>query len=227
MTIISFIQSIPPPGGRRSERRNAHADWTDPTPNRDVALDTPGSRISWSSHQSLGHIDHPHPRAKRRPTNAAELSGAARGGTRRVALMVSDCHERRLLNPSSTLPIVERRRERGQISQQVIAALGSVVELQASGQLWRLLRAGATAPRSAPGLSFFAWPRGWAVKGHGPSDRADAGVRTAVGDHPVAVRSSVIFAGAGRHTCGLERAVVLHVASPVRERLRAGSGSPA
>ena len=41
------------------------------------------------------------------------------------------------------LQIVESRREGDQVRQQVIATLGRVDELQASGQLERLLRSGA------------------------------------------------------------------------------------
>src|SRR5256886_16395150 len=51
------------------------------------------------------------------------------------------------------LQIVESRREGDQVRQQVIATLGRLEELQASGQLERLLRSGARFAAKAMVLS--------------------------------------------------------------------------
>src|ERR1700747_743862 len=51
------------------------------------------------------------------------------------------------------LQIVESRREGDQVRQQVIATLGRFEELQASGQLERLLRSGARFAAQAMGVS--------------------------------------------------------------------------
>jgi hypothetical protein len=51
------------------------------------------------------------------------------------------------------LQIVESRRDGDQVRQQVIATLGRVDELQASGQLERLLRSGARFAAKAMVLS--------------------------------------------------------------------------
>jgi hypothetical protein len=50
------------------------------------------------------------------------------------------------------LQIVKSRREGDQVRQQVIATLGRVDELQASGQLERLLRSGARFARQGHGV---------------------------------------------------------------------------
>jgi hypothetical protein len=54
------------------------------------------------------------------------------------------------------LQIVESRREGDQVRQQVIATLGRVDELQASGQLERLMRSGARFAAKAMMLSAVA-----------------------------------------------------------------------
>jgi len=54
------------------------------------------------------------------------------------------------------LQIVESRREGDQVRQQVIATLGRYEELQASGQLERLLRSGARFASKAMVLSAVA-----------------------------------------------------------------------
>src|SRR5215510_3866299 len=63
------------------------------------------------------------------------------------------------------LQIVESRRDGDQVRQQVIATLGRIEELQASGQLERLLRSGARFAAKAMVLSAASdegrW-RGWA-----------------------------------------------------------------
>jgi hypothetical protein len=51
------------------------------------------------------------------------------------------------------LQIVERHRDGDQVRQQVIATLGRFEELQASGQLERLLRSGARFAAKAMVLS--------------------------------------------------------------------------
>ena len=77
------------------------------------------------------------------------------------------------------LQIVESRREGAAVRQQVIATLGRIEELQASGQLERLLRSGARFADKAIVLDARR-----ARRGHGDLDaahRAGARLRAGVG----------------------------------------------
>ena len=51
------------------------------------------------------------------------------------------------------LQIVESHRDGAQVRQQVVATLGRVEDLRESGQLERLLRSGARAPRPPVGTT--------------------------------------------------------------------------
>jgi hypothetical protein len=75
------------------------------------------------------------------------------------------------------LQIVESRREGDQVRQQVIATLGRFEDLQASGQLERLVRSGARFAAKAMMLSAAAND---AVTCSSP-DRTGAGIRAVVG----------------------------------------------
>src|ERR1700739_4629275 len=106
------------------------------------------------------------------------------------------------------LQIVERRRHGDRVRQQVIATLGRLDELAASGQLERLLRSGArfaaralvlAAARAEPSLAV-------AVRRIAPGlvfERlwTETGCRSVI----------VELAGERRHGCDLERAVFLTV----------------
>jgi hypothetical protein len=72
------------------------------------------------------------------------------------------------------LQIVESRREGDQVRQQVIATLGRFEDLQASGQLERLVRSGARFAAKAMMLSAAA--NDAAIQDCGPPDRTGAGI---------------------------------------------------
>jgi hypothetical protein len=76
------------------------------------------------------------------------------------------------------LQIAESRREGDQVRQQVIATLGRFEDLQASGQLERLVRSGARFTANAMMLSAAAND---AAIDCGPPDRTGAGIRAVVG----------------------------------------------
>jgi len=106
------------------------------------------------------------------------------------------------------LQIVESRREGGQVRQQVIATLGRLDALQASGQLDRLLRSGARFAEKALVLS--AAQEGTAIRAAvrriGPAllfERLweESGCRAVIAE----------LAGARKHGFALERAVFLTV----------------
>ena len=105
------------------------------------------------------------------------------------------------------LQIVESRREGDQVRQQVIATLGRVDELQASGQLERLLRSGARFAANAIVLSAASdEATKIAVRRIGPAlvfERLweETGCRAVIGD----------LAGARAHKFAVERAVFLTV----------------
>jgi hypothetical protein len=106
------------------------------------------------------------------------------------------------------LQIVESRREGGQVRQQVIATLGRFEDLQASGQLERLLRSGARFAAKAMMLSAVADDAAIkiAVRRVGPAlvfERLweETGCRAVIAD----------LAGARGHKFALERAVFLTV----------------
>ena len=106
------------------------------------------------------------------------------------------------------LQIVESRREGDQVRQQVIATLGRVDELQASGQLERLLRSGARFAAKAMVLStgFDDDAAKIAVRRIGPAlvfERLweETGCRAVIAD----------LAGVRGHKFALERAVFLTV----------------
>ena len=77
------------------------------------------------------------------------------------------------------LQIVESRREGSAVRQQVIATLGRIDELQASGQLERLLRSGARFAEKAIVLD--ALDRGEATVDFDPAHRSGARLRAGVG----------------------------------------------
>jgi hypothetical protein len=105
------------------------------------------------------------------------------------------------------LQIVESRREGDQVRQQVIATLGRVDELQASGQLERLLRSGARFAANAVVLSAASdEATKIAVRRIGPAlvfERLweETGCRAVISD----------LAGARAHKFAVERAVFLTV----------------
>ena len=106
------------------------------------------------------------------------------------------------------LQIVESRREGDQVRQQVIATLGRIDELQASGQLERLLRSGARFAAKALMLSAAADDVAVKVAVHriGPAlvfERLweETGCRAVIAE----------LAGARSHKFALERAVFLTV----------------
>ena len=106
------------------------------------------------------------------------------------------------------LQIVESRREGDQVRQQVIATLGRIDELQASGQLERLLRSGARFAAKALMLSAAADDMAVKVAVHriGPAlvfERLweETGCRAVIAE----------LAGARSHKFALERAVFLTV----------------
>jgi len=106
------------------------------------------------------------------------------------------------------LQIVESRREGDQVRQQVIATLGRFEDLQASGQLERLLRSGARFAAKAMMLSAVADDAAIkiAVRRVGPAlvfERLweETGCRAVIDD----------LAGARGHKFALERAVFLTV----------------
>ena len=105
------------------------------------------------------------------------------------------------------LQIVESRREGDRVRQQVIATLGRVDELQASGQLERLLRSGARFAAKAMVLSAASDDATKiAVRRIGPAlvfERLweETGCRAVISD----------LAGARAHKFALERAVFLTV----------------
>ncbi len=77
------------------------------------------------------------------------------------------------------LQIVESRREGAAVRQQVIATLGRIEDLQASGQLERLLRSGARFAEKAIVLD--ALDRGEATVVATRRDRSGARLRAGVG----------------------------------------------
>ena len=77
------------------------------------------------------------------------------------------------------LQIVESRREGAAVRQQVIATLGRVEDLQASGQLERLLRSGARFSEKAIVLD--ALDRGEATVDLDAAHRSGARLRAGVG----------------------------------------------
>jgi len=105
------------------------------------------------------------------------------------------------------LQIVESRREGDQVRQQVIATLGRVDELQASGQLERLLRSGARFATNAVVLSAASdEATKIAVRRIGPAlvfERLweETGCRAVISE----------LAGARAHKFAVERAVFLTV----------------
>src|SRR6266508_1409010 len=106
------------------------------------------------------------------------------------------------------LQIVESRREGDQVRQQVIATLGRYEELQASGQLERLLRSGARFAAKAMVLSALADDRATKIASRriGPAlvfERLwqETGCRAVIED----------LAGARKYGFALERAVFLTV----------------
>lgn len=104
------------------------------------------------------------------------------------------------------LQIVESRREGNQVRQQVIATLGRIDELQASGQLERLLRSGARFAAKSLLLSAAADDTVVAVRRIGPAlafERLweETGCRTVIRE----------ISGARGHKFALERAVFLTV----------------
>src|ERR1700682_4497953 len=106
------------------------------------------------------------------------------------------------------LQIVESRRDGDQVRQQVIATLGRVEELQASGQLERLLRSGARFAAKAMVLSAVAGDAALkiAVRRIGPAlvfERLwqETGCRAVVAE----------LASQRKHEFALERAVFLTV----------------
>jgi hypothetical protein len=106
------------------------------------------------------------------------------------------------------LQIVESRRNRDQVRQQVIATLGRFDELQASGQLDRLVRSGARFATKAMVLSALADDAATkiAVRRIGPAlvfERLweETGCRAVIAD----------LAGARGHKFALERAIFLTV----------------
>src|SRR5262249_35506525 len=127
------------------------------------------------------------------------------------------------------LQIVESRRDGDQVRQQVIATLGRIEELQASGQLERLLRSGARFAAKAMVLSAASDDAAIkiAVRRIGPAlvfERLwqETGCRAVIAD----------LAGARGHKFALERAVFLTVlhrllvsgSDRAPERRRAGCG---
>jgi hypothetical protein len=104
------------------------------------------------------------------------------------------------------LQIVESRREGNQVRQQVIATLGRIDELQASGQLERLLRSGARFAAKSLLLSAAADDTVVAVRRIGPAlafERLweETGCRTVIRE----------ISGGRGHKFALERAVFLTV----------------
>jgi Transposase DDE domain len=106
------------------------------------------------------------------------------------------------------LQIVESRREGDRVRQQVIATLGRYDELQASGQLERLLRSGARFAAKAMVLSAFVDDSAAKIASHriGPAlvfERLweETGCRAVIDE----------LAGARKHGFALERAVFLAV----------------
>src|SRR5215475_10080928 len=115
------------------------------------------------------------------------------------------------------LQIVESRREGDQVRQQVIATLGRVDELRASGQLERLLRSGARFAAKALMVSAAADDTAIkvAVRRIGPAlvfERLweETGCRAVIS----------ALAGARGHKFALERAVFLTVLHRLLERQR-------
>src|SRR6516225_9290398 len=121
------------------------------------------------------------------------------------------------------LQIVESRREGDQVRQQVIATLGRVDELRASGQLERLLRSGARFAAKALMVSAAADDTAIkvAVRRIGPAlvfERLweETGCRAVIS----------ALAGARGHKFRFGAGGVPHrAAPPVRLRLRPGGGS--
>ena len=74
------------------------------------------------------------------------------------------------------LQIVQSRREGDQVRQQVIATLGRFEDLQASGQLERLLRSGARFAAKAMMLSAAADDAGQPEQGRGARAKENSAV---------------------------------------------------
>jgi len=106
------------------------------------------------------------------------------------------------------LQIVENRREKGKIRQQVVATLGSVEDLRKSGQLERLLRSGARFCDEAILVSAAAQGtvEAKAVRRIGPALVFDRLWRETCCQSAVSH-----FAGARKHAFSLERALFLTV----------------
>src|SRR5262245_45842673 len=118
------------------------------------------------------------------------------------------CFRKKTSAGRTYLQIVESRREGEQVRQQVIATLGRYEELQASGQLERLLRSGARFAAKAMVLSAVADDRATKITSHriGPAlvfERLwqETGCRAVIEE----------LAAQRKHGFALERAVFLTV----------------